>query len=293
QQQCARDGVDLDLGVLLKNMVAIATGQSRFLTVGTLATDRLQTAWGLSCGGMEFAMNFLRSNTGIDSPALLSSPFLLVVLSYFGHKRDYHLTPAEADRLRFWALIANAKGRFSRGSSETLLDQDLATLRDGGGVEELIDRVRLQVGRLDVTPDELAGRSQRSALFKTMFLAFRASGAKDWRSNIAIGLDHSGVQHRLQFHHIFPKAVLKGRYGSRETDDIANLAFIGGKTNRAISDTPPSAYLPPLVEKAGAGPFDAQCIPTEATLLGLDSYHEFLAERRQRIASRLNAFLGV
>lgn len=128
-------------------------------------------------------------------------------------------------------LVANAKGRYSRGSSETLLDQDLATLRQGG-VCELLDRLRLQVGRLDLVPEELEGRNQRSALFKTMFLAFREAGAKDWRSNLAIGLDHRGSSHRLQFHHIFPKAVLKGAYTGREADDIANLAFIGGRDQR-------------------------------------------------------------
>jgi hypothetical protein len=46
--------------------------------------------------------------------------------------------------------VANAKGRYSRGSSETLLDQDLATLSDGGSAQELIDRLRQQVGRLEI-----------------------------------------------------------------------------------------------------------------------------------------------
>ena len=86
-------------------------------------------------------------------------------------------------------------------------------------------RLRLQVGRLNIVPEDLEGRNQRSALFKTMFLAFRASGAQDWRSNLAIALDHKGIHHRLQFHHIFPKAVLKETYTSREADDIANLSF--------------------------------------------------------------------
>lgn len=94
------------------------------------------------------------------------------------------------------------------------------------------------MGKLDVSPEELEGRNQRSALFKTMFLAFHAGCAKDWRSHLNISLDHSGVHHRLQFHHIFPKAQLKNAYTSREADDIANLAFIGGKTNLAISDKP-------------------------------------------------------
>jgi hypothetical protein len=234
---------------------------------------------------MEFALNFLRSNAGIDSPALLSSPFLLVTLAYFGHRRDYQIVPDESSLLRYWVLVANAKGRYSRGSSETILDQDLSILRQDGGVQELIDRLRLQVGRLDVTAEELEGRNQRSALFKTMFLAFRGAGAKDWRSNLAIALDHSGAQHRLQFHHIFPKALLiKSGYTSREADDIANLSFIGGKTNRAISDKHPAIYFPPLIEKIGHLSFATQCIPIDKTVLEVDRYKSFLEKRREAVA---------
>ncbi len=292
QTECAKIGFDLELGLHLKNLIAFATGQSRFLTVGSLTLDVLQKAWAEACEGMHFATNFAKSNLGIDSPALLSSPFLLIVLAYFGHARKYKLNAHEADQLRHWALVANAKGRFSRGSSETILDQDLATIRNNGSVQELIDRLRLQFGRLDVTADELEGRNQRSALFKTMFLAFRAAGAKDWRSNLAISLDHSGTQHRLQFHHIFPKAQLKHSYTPREADDIANLAFIGGKTNRAISDKPPGDYLPPLIEQHGLVPFTAQAIPTASELLHISNYKAFLADRRVRIAAKLNDFLG-
>lgn len=292
QKECSEAGFYLDLGLHLKNLVVFATGQSRFLTVGKLKLEALQQAWKESCLGMEFALNFVKSNVGIDSPALLASPYLLVTVAYFGHRRNYHITHEEAERLRFWALLANAKGRYSRGSSESLLDQDLTTLKQSGGAPELIERLRQQVGRLDIAPEELEGRNQRSALFKTMFLAFRADGAKDWRSNLIISHDHSGTHHKLQFHHIFPKAVLKGTYQPREADDIANLAFIGGKTNRAISDKPPVDYFPALIEKAGVATFDAQCIPTDSTLLELGSYKAFLTKRRELIAARLNEFLG-
>src|SRR6266516_5746719 len=141
QHECAKAGFDLDLGLHLKNLIAFTTGQSRFLTVGSLSLEALQLAWKESCEGMRFALNFLKSNAGIDSPALLSSPFLMVTLAYFGHKRDYQLTPEESERLRFWVLVANAKGRYSRGSSETILDQDLAILKQGAGAPELIERL--------------------------------------------------------------------------------------------------------------------------------------------------------
>ncbi len=133
QQECAKVGFDLDLGLHLKNLIAFATGQSRFLTVGGLGVDLLQSAWKQCVAGMEFALNFAKSNVGIDSPALLSSPFILVTLGYYGYQRRYQIEPEEAQRLRQWILVANTKGRYSRGSSETILDQDLNVLRNGGG----------------------------------------------------------------------------------------------------------------------------------------------------------------
>ncbi len=59
---------------------------------------------------------------------------------------------------RFWTFVSNAKGRYFRGSSGSLLRQ--------------------QVGPRDVTPDDLEHRIQRSALFKIMFHALLRRGAK-------------------------------------------------------------------------------------------------------------------
>jgi hypothetical protein len=293
QNECTKRGFELDLGIHLKNLMVFATGQSRFLVAARLPLETLQKGWAECHRGMEFALNFAINNTGIDSPILLSSPFILIAIAYYGHKRNFELTPAESDQLRYWVLAANAKGRYSRGSTETFLDQDIANLRDGGGVQEMIDRLRQQVGRLDIAPEELEGRNQRSALFKTMFLAFRAAAAKDWRSQLLIALDHSGNQHRLQAHHIFPKAVLKTGYTPREADDIANLAFVAGKTNRQISDKPPCEYLPPLIERSGTAMFEAQSVPMERTFWQKDAYKNFLHARRVLIAERLNQFLGM
>jgi hypothetical protein len=167
--------------------------------------------------------------------------------------------------------------------------RSLVEARHGAHQDRAHQRARRRVVR-----GELEGRTKRSSLFKTMFLAFRAAGACDWRSNLAIALDHSGAQHKLQFHHIFPKAVLKKHgWAHREIDDIANLAFVSGRTNRAITDKPPDKYLPGLLDKVGEEAFHAQAMPTDPKLWSLDAYSEFLAARRKLIAKRLNEFLGV
>ena len=293
QKECKLKGFDLDLGSMhLRTLIAFATGQSRFRTVGGLDVDALKKGWKEGCLGMDYALNFMRSNVKIENPTLLSSPFILVSLAYFGHQHDYKLSAAESSQLARWVLMANAKGRYSRGSSETILDQDLAAIRQEKTADDLIERLRQQVGRTSIEPEDLDGRNQRSALFKTMFLAFREAGARDWRSDLVIALSHSGVHHQLQFHHIFPKAVLKGSYTDREINDIANLCFIAGKTNRQISNKAPIVYFEGILESSGTACFDAQCIPTEEFLLNPDNYKLFLETRRALISERLNKYLG-
>lgn len=110
QGQCSKEGFDLELGIHLKNLVAFATGQSRFSRVRDLSAAKLKEAWYECVRGMEFALNFLASNARIDSPALLSSPFLLVTLAYYGHMKHYQVSAEEEEGLRRWLLVANAKG---------------------------------------------------------------------------------------------------------------------------------------------------------------------------------------
>lgn len=289
QEQCHQANFNLDLSIFLRTLMACATGQAKFHLIKNLSQTALQIHWNETCRGIDYALNFLKNNVQIDSPALLSSPFLIVTLAYFAHTKAYNFTEKESALLKYWILITNAKGRYSRGSSETILDQDLAIIREGLGLDELLNRLMNQVGGLDIKSGELEGRNQRSALFKTMFLVFRANEAKDWKTQLTIALNAMGQQHSLQFHHIFPQKVLReANYPQREIDDIANLCFIGGKTNKIIPDKAPIDYFPNILAQSGQQAFDAQCIPTSPQFLDVPNYKDFLKERRKLIVESLN-----
>ena len=292
-ETCTEQGFRLDTGHHLRTAVSIASSQCKFKVVSSLKTDDIRDAWDKTKRSTDFALNFLKANCGITSPALLSSPLLVTALAYFANKRDFSISPEEAAELRRYLLIANTKGRYSRASSESVLDQDLGILRDGGGISILFERLISQVGRIDIQPGDLVGRNQRSSLFKMMFIAFKSKGAQDWKTSVEISLDHGGQQDSLQFHHIFPKAFLKGAVPSREIDDLANLAFISATTNNWIRAKSPATYIPQFVSDHGTAMFDNQCIPLDAKLLTRESYNEFLAERRVQIARELNRYLDI
>ena len=292
EQKCKAQGFDLGLGFHMRNLVAFATKQSRFRAVSGLSQQELQNAWETAKHGIDFALNFLVSNASIDSPSLLSSPFIIITVANYGHFKNYELSPDEAKSLRFWLLTANAKARYSRGSSEAFLDQDLNAINRGNEVPELVQILRAQVGRLEILPADLENRNSRSAYFKTMFLAFKDQEATDWRDQLVISLKHSGTRHVLQFHHIFPRNVLDGHYTSAKINDICNLAFVSGRTNRRISDKEPLQYLPAIVNQQGDCALTNQAIPLNRDLWHLESYEDFLEKRRDLVAKLLNDFLA-
>jgi len=292
QNELDKRGFEIDLSVILKTLVALITGQSKFKTVHSIPLAQLKDGWIRTIKALDFALNFSKSNLSIDSPTLLSSPFLFTTAAFWVDQRGFSISTEDSADFQKWFLVANAKGRYSRGSSETLLDQDLSVIRSGGGGQELLSRLKQQVGRLDFTVDELVGRTSRSGAFKTMFLAFRKDDARDWSTNLAISPKHSGAADKIEYHHIFPKAYLRKvrpDVPRASVDDIANLAFISGATNRKISSKAPSEYRKPFPIEA----FEAQQIDFKDGLDSPDQFENFAKKRRALVAKRINKFLDV
>jgi hypothetical protein len=93
-------------------------------------------------------------------------------------------------------------------------------------------------------------------------------------------------------HHVIPKSLLKAQgYETGEINEIANMAFITGQTNRRISNKEATGYLADIVAKQGEGALTSQCVPTDPALWATDRYREFLQLRRCELAKRMNAFI--
>jgi hypothetical protein len=125
-----------------------------------------------------------------------------------------------------------------------------------------------------------------------MFLALKSAGATDWSSGINISVGSYGTEHKLQFHHIFPKAQLRGKYPPAKINDIGNLAFVSGRTNRTISAKRPAEYLPEVLSQRGERALVAQCVPSDSNLWEIDEFEEFLVRRRELLAHAVNDLLG-
>lgn len=292
QEECERVWFTIDLGQLVRSIVVFATKQCLFRTVASTPIERLKAGWEEAKEGLRFAVNFLRTNAGIEDESLLSSPMFIHVLAAVSRVKDNRLTQAEQQSLLRWLLIANARGRYSRGSTETLLNEDLAIIFRSGDISALLEPVERQFGRLYIDANDLASRGANSPLFSLAYLALKDNGAKDWFSGLGLSLTHQGKMHFIQWHHIFPKSLLKERgFETGEINEIANMAFITGQTNRRISNKAPVEYLPDIVSKQGQETLEAQFVPSNMDLLQLGNYRQFLKVRREALARCMNNFI--
>ena len=173
------------------------------------------------------------------------------------------------------------------------MNEDLAIVFRSGNVSALMEPVKRQFGRLHIEAGDLAGRGVSSPLFSLAYLALKAAGAKDWYSGLGLSLTHQGKLHFIQWHHVIPKSLLKDKgYETGEINEIANMAFITGQTNRRISNKDATKYLEDVVAKQGVSALQSQCVPIDASLWGTESYREFLKFRREALAQRMNAFIN-
>ena len=294
QDECEENWFTLDHGTLVRSIAVLATNQCKFRSIGSIPIDKLQKSWKEAQEGLRFAINFLRTRAGIEDESLLSSPFLIVLIAAAAQNKNGKLTELEQKQLLRWFFLANARGRYGRGSSESLLNADLAIIYRGAGIAGLLEPLKAQFGRLEFELSDIKGKSKKSPIFPMAYLALKDLGAKDWMTGLGLSLVHQGKKHFIQHHHIFPKSKLKrANKEDNQINEIANFAFIGGGTNREITNKDPIEYLPKIVKKQGEDVLTAQLVPLDPTLWEMDNYEKFLEVRRSSLIDAMNTFMEI
>lgn len=281
-----------ETGLMVKTLVAIVSGQSKYKTINRFSLEDYSTGWENTKNALRFAYNFINTNVRVDNIRLLSSPYLLIPIAYYAWKKNEQLNDKEVNQLLLWFYVAHMKGRYSKGSSESILDSDLNIIKNGGRLEQLLDHLKLQVRDYTVTESDLKFKTRRSPYFSLLFLIAKQKGVKDWFTGFGISEKNAGRAHALQFHHIIPKSLLKNHgYDSKSINDIANLTFIGGKTNRNISNKLPTIYLEEIIVKRGHSVYGDNHIPEDKLLWEIDNFNSFLVYRRKLLVNEINNFI--
>jgi hypothetical protein len=196
-----------------------------------------------------------------------------------------------------WFFMSNLTGRFT-GSPESAMESDLAKLKGAKNADEFV-AVLDHACELALTddywaitlPGYLVSSSAASPALNAYHAALVLLDAPALFSKLKVAdlFDPSikAPKSAVERHHLFPKGYLKTLdiRGIKETNQIANFAYVEWGDNVKISDQPPVDYLPEMEGRFSAKDLERMRY-LHALPLGWETmeYQEFLEQRRELIA---------
>ena len=196
-----------------------------------------------------------------------------------------------------WFFMSAVTGRFT-GSPESAMEFDLARLRDVKTPEQFLAKLQ-QVCDIALPndfweatlPNDLATSSPRSPSLFAYNASLILLEAKVLFSNTRVAdlLDPAihPCRDPVERHHLFPKDCLATMKitATRDTNQIANYAYVEWKDNSKISNHPPAEYLPKLRARFSdadlAIMYHHHALPEDWERM---EYNAFLEKRREMMA---------
>lgn len=277
-----------NLDWLLRSVNTALTGEAKFQFLHDRSAEEVQDGLKRANRHIDTCLNMIGGRLGLDHDQVLFGRFAIPVMVRYLDQRSSPMNEEERDKLLFWFVQAGMWGRFS-GSTESFIDQDLAALEGSdGGLDRLLEQLRLWHGGLRVEPGHFTGWSLGARFYPVLYLLTRMGEARDWGTGLPLKSSLLGRMSRLEVHHIFPKAQLyKRNYKRPEVNALANFCFLTKDTNLVISDRLPEEYFRE-VEQNHPGALASQWIPDDPDLWKIENFRDFLEARKILLATEVN-----
>ncbi|WP_287962966.1 DUF262 domain-containing protein [Alcanivorax sp.] len=290
-ERWARADYHFNLDWLLRSVNTVLTGEAKFQHLHDKSAQEVQAALKRAVKHIDTALNLIASRLGLDHDRVLFGRFAIPVMVRFLDQLNGKMDEVTRDKLLFWFAQAGMWGRFS-GSTESKIDQDLAALEGAdGGLDRLLEQMRLWHGSMRVEPAHFTGWSLGARFYPVLYMITRMGEARDWGTGLPLKANMLGRMSKLEVHHIFPKAQLyKRSYKRPEVNALANYCFLTKDTNLSISDRLPEEYFPEI-EATHPGALASQWIPTDPVLWKIENYRDFLEARKELLAKEVNRVL--
>jgi hypothetical protein len=277
-----------NLDWLLRSVNTALTGEAKFQFLHDKTAKEIKDGLKRATKHIETSLNLIGGRLGLDHDQVFFGRFGVPVMVRYLDQRTGPMNEVERDKLLFWFVQVGMWGRFS-GSTETFIDQDLAALEGpGGGLDKLLEQLRLWQGGLRVEAGHFTGWSLGARFYPVLYLLTRMGQARDWGNGLPLKTGMLGKMSSLEVHHIFPKSQLyKRKFKRPEVNALANFCFLTKDTNLQISNRLPEEYFPEI-EEAHPGALASQWIPMDKSLWKIENFSEFLEARKVLLAAEVN-----
>ncbi len=246
---------------------------------------------------LDYVANLMRTHAYIDHTDEINSIYALIpIIVYCYDRAGGHLSEEEIRKVVKWFYYSQVRRRYVSQMPQKL-DFDLRIVADSEEPFDELINVIAEESRLEIVPDEFAGRSISHPLYGLMTWYLKSRGAVCLTTGVGLH-QIMGKKYQLESDHIFPYSRLKSAgYGHGENrlkyalaQELTNRSILTQVANRTKSAVTAAEYLAE-VKARHPHAMKLQLIPEDEELWKLERYEDFLSARRQMLADALNEYL--
>jgi len=280
-----------DLDWLLRSVSTVTTGEAKFQYLHDKNAEEIEVGLNQAKKYIDMCLNLIAGRLGLDHDRVLFGRYAIPVMVRYLQSKNGNLNEVDRDKLLFWYAQAGMWGRFS-GSTESMIDKDMEALEGtNGGLDNLLETLRLWHGGLKVESGHFTGWSMGARFYPVLYMLTRMGEAKDWGTGLDLKTGMLGIGSRLEVHHIFPKSQLYDRnFDKSQVNALGNFCFLTKNTNLKISNRLPEDYFPEIEQKH-PGTLASQWIPMDKELWKVENYSAFLEARKTLLANEANKLM--
>lgn len=207
-----------------------------------IGRTEMRENWPQLADSLRSAVDYVRKKMRINASRLLPYPSLLVSLGYFFTKNGMkNPDGSQSSWLTRYFYLNGFANRLSSGTQSKLTEdlRHLDALADGSAPTF---EVPVAVSAQDIKE---TGLRIGNAYCKSVLCLLAAHEPRDLRDGSTILLHNRALKraNSRHFHHIFPKAYMRGKIGVEHVNSVANVSLIPADLNMKIGSKPPSTYL--------------------------------------------------
>ncbi|MBW4715760.1 DUF262 domain-containing protein [Saccharothrix obliqua] len=281
-----------DSNLLLRCCAALVKGDVSPGALVELNGGKVRDNFPNMVNGVKGAIDFLRSNIGIQALGNLPYPALLVPLTVFfaaPDGKEVKVTAAQRRTLVTWFWRACFSRRFSAGVIRNLNRDIKEAAKLRRGERSALADVVAEVDSGFFTEQTFNVATVHTKVF---VLLIAQSGPLSFVSGTPISLGTVlQAYNRNEFHHLYPKKFLRdqGR-ATHEIGMLANFVFMSSADNKTLGGVAPSVYRSRMDSAATPKIIERTLCP--ASLFD-DDFDIFVAERASVLVDAAKKLMGV
>ncbi|WP_433944682.1 GmrSD restriction endonuclease domain-containing protein [Paenibacillus sp. SN-8-1] len=288
----AKSFEDIKEKVILQCFGAIIKSTTVTKDILELNPDSIRDNSELLIKSIEKSLDYLQQEFNVISEDFLPKQQILVPLSFLFSK--IHSPTANQNKIiKQWFWRVAYSDRYSSGTDKKM-DEDIKFF------EKILTNDFSGISKYSISINSDFFKTQKlsksNSYVRAVLLMMSREVPLDLTNGTKIDTGVAlSVYNKKEYHHIFPKAFLKGEFNldDDKVNVIGNFCFLPSNSNKIISDKKPSNYFKNIIPQEHIiRILESNIIPTDITIYENDQYEAFLEARSRLLMEKVEKYIS-